>query len=133
MATYGVKVGEKIRYWTFCELSDREWKIWQKAPARHLGDLLVLYVRIFQFDAVTGPEAFLAYASNRELGGYHSDLPVGDFRGPESMLDAFVEDDELRLKVEFVGFTNHHFRLTGWTDVPQFWIHELEVRRLFDA
>lgn len=58
---------------TYATLSDRSWAKLVKSPDAYIGKGYVIWGCIFQFDAATGDEGFLAQAANKKLTYWFTD------------------------------------------------------------
>jgi hypothetical protein len=105
---------------TYGTLSNRAWAKLVKAPDRYAGKGYTLWACIWQFDAATGTDAFLAQASNRKRAYWWTDGENASFVGNAEKLADFVEDDVVVMKVVVVGAYSYDTQSGGNTTVPQF-------------
>ena len=106
-------------------LSDRSWAKLVKNPDNNTGKAYEIWGCIFQFDAATGTDAFLAQASNKKQEYWFSDGENAAFVGTDDKLADFVEDDVVQMKVISLGSYSYDTQAGGNTTVPKF-----EVRKI---
>jgi hypothetical protein len=117
------------------EITAREWKAIARDPDAHLGDKVVVYGRVTQFDSATGPDTFRAdvdgvshsrsydYDTNTVLTGISSMSPGEDL----NLLRDVFQDDLFRAEVTVLGSLSYETQIGGQTTVPQLLVHEIEV------
>ena len=108
------------------QLSKRDWALILKAPDDYVGKTYVIYGDIYQFDAATGTDGFLAHASYEDTlsyGYFTGDNAV--FRGSTAMLKKFVEGDVFKAKVTVGGSYSYDTQAGGNTTVPDFTIDSI--------
>jgi len=105
---------------TYATLTSRSWAKLVKSPDTYTGKGYVLWGCIFQFDAATGLDSFLAQASYRKESYWFSDGENTAFTGDASKLADFVEDDVVYMKVVSLGSYSYDTQAGGNTTVPQF-------------
>ncbi|MDP1805386.1 MAG: hypothetical protein Q8K72_09490, partial [Acidimicrobiales bacterium] len=105
---------------TYPKLSNRGWAKLVKSPDTYTGKGYTIWGCIFQFDAATGDDGFLAQASNRKLEYWFSDGENAAFTGNAAKLADFVEDDVVSMKVVSEGSYSYDTQAGGNTTVPQF-------------
>ncbi len=105
---------------TYATLSNRAWAKLVKSPDTYTGKGYVIWACIFQFDAATGAEGFLAQAANRKLSYWFTDGENASFTGDAAKLADFVEDDVVYMKVVSEGSYSYDTQAGGNTTVPQF-------------
>jgi hypothetical protein len=105
---------------TYATLTSRSWAKLVKSPDTYTGQGYVLWGCIFQFDAATGLDSFLAQASYRNESYWFSDGENAAFTGDASKLADFVEDDVVYMKVVSLGSYSYDTQAGGNTTVPQF-------------
>lgn len=93
----------------FAKVTDREWAAITRDPAAHRGEGYVIYGKITQFDAATGPNGFYAWTTGQAVApdssGYYDyvdGINVGMI-GWKGEFDAFKEDDVFRAEVTVGG------------------------------
>jgi hypothetical protein len=105
---------------TYATLSSRNWAKLVKSPDSYTGKGYVIWACIFQFDAATGDEGFLALASYKKLTYWFTDGENASFTGTAAKLADFVEDDIVYMKVVAEGSYSYDTQAGGNTTVPQF-------------
>ena len=105
---------------TYATLSNRAWAKLVKSPDTYTGKGYVIWGCIFQFDAATGAEGFLAQAANKKLSYWFTDGENASFTGDAAKLADFVEDDVVYMKVVSEGSYSYDTQAGGNTTVPQF-------------
>ena len=106
-------------------LSDRSWARLVKNPDAKTGNAYEIWACIWQFDAATGTDHFLANASNTKQEYWNLYGENASFMGSESKLADFVEGDAVQMKVISTGSYSYDTQAGGNTTVPQF-----EVRKI---
>lgn len=115
---------------SYTELSDREWKKIVRNPDAYAGKGYILYANVFQFDAATGTDAFLARASNkdeRSYGYWDGNDTAAFFAPSESVLSNVVEGDVVRIKAVVDSAYSYDTQAGGNTTVPKFYVHKIKV------
>ena len=98
---------------TYESLSDRDWKLLVKNPDSQRGKGVLVYAKIFQFDANTGPTTFLAngFSSKAVRNSYGGDIIRID--GSESDLAALLEDDKIVCECVVLGAYSYDTKAGG--------------------
>lgn len=112
---------------SFKKLSSREWLKIAKDPDGHIGEAIVVYGSVTQFDSATGTDTFRADvgASNQE---YSFSYPTNTvLTGDATGLQDVVEDDEFKANVIVTGSLSYETTLGGETTVPQLEVKSLRV------
>lgn len=107
------------------KLSDRSWRLVVKSPDDYIGHAYQVWACIWQFDAATGPEGFLANAANERLEYWFSDGENASFIGDESVMSDFVEGDIVQMNVIVTGSYSYDTQAGGNTTVPSFMIEKI--------
>lgn len=105
---------------SFAKLSDRDWAKVVKTPDSYIGEGYQLWGCVYQFDAATGLDSFLAQASNAKQEYWFSDGVNAAFTGTESQLADIVEDDVVFMSVMSLGSLSYDTQIGGNTTVPLF-------------
>ena len=113
---------------SYAKLSDRQWALILKTPDDYVGKRFELWTCIWQFDAATGPEAFLGNASNKKQEYWNLYGENTSFTGPTDRLSEFVEGDIVFMKVRSLGSYSYDTQAGGNTTVPQFYIEGLSLK-----
>lgn len=112
---------------SYKKLSARDWKKIAKTPDEHIGEHLVVYGVVTQFDAATGDDGFLANADGvRHSEPYDYETNTLFSGGPNDLSD-LVEDDEFRAKVTVIGSYSYDTQIGGNTTAPQLSVESIEV------
>jgi hypothetical protein len=108
--------------------TERQWAQVVKDPDDHTGEYYRIYGQIWQFDAATGTDTFLAYTANRNTMSY------GYFEGADAMLTGskklfkpFVEDDVFVATVQVEGSYSYDTQIGGNTTVPLLKVHRIAL------
>ena len=107
------------------KLYDRSWRLVVKSPDDYIGRTYQVWACIWQFDAATGPDAFLGNAANKRLEYWFSDGENASFVGDESQLSDFVEGDIVVMNVLVMGSYSYDTQAGGNTTVPSFIIEKI--------
>jgi hypothetical protein len=107
------------------KLTDREWALLVKDPDKYLGKAYQVWACIFQFDAATGTESFLAQAANEKLTYWYSDGDNAAFLGDEEQLADFIESDVIFMNVISLGSYSYDTQAGGNTTVPLFKVDKI--------
>lgn len=105
---------------TYASLTSRAWAKLVKSPDTYTGKGYVVWGCIFQFDAATGQDSFLAQASYRKESYWWSNGENAAFTGNAAKLADFVEDDVVYMKVVSLGSYSYDTQAGGNTTVPKF-------------
>lgn len=112
---------------TYRKVSAREWKLIAKSPDAHIGETIVVYGAVTQFDSATGDEGFRANVDGKR----HSETYDYDtntvLTGDSSRLVALVEDDMFSARVTVVGSYSYDTQIGGNTTVPQLHVDGITI------
>lgn len=104
---------------TYRKVSSRQWKLIAKNPDAHIGETIVVYGTVSQFDSATGDDGFRANVdAERHAESYEYEtntVLVGD----SDRLAAVVEDDLFSARVTVLGSYSYDTQIGGNTTVPQ--------------
>ncbi len=103
----------------------RSWRKVVKAPDDHIGRTYQVWGCIFQFDAATGPEGFLAQAAPKRLDYWYTDGENASFTGDADRLADFVEGDIVVMNVTVLGSYSYDTQAGGNTTVPSFLVDKI--------
>jgi hypothetical protein len=114
---------------SYRRLTARKWRQIVKNPDAHVGDYVVVYGEITQFDAATGDDMFLA-----NVGGVYQrpeygfvDYPTNTLlSGSSSKLGGLVEGDLFRAKVQVLGSETYETQIGGETTVPSLQVDHIK-------
>ena len=107
------------------QLGGRGWALVVKAPDNYTGRHYVLRACITQFDAATGPEAFLSRASYQNLDYWYSDGEPVFFNGPEGRLKDYAEGDIVQVNATSPGSHSYDTQAGGNTTVPLVYVDKI--------
>lgn len=110
------------------KVTAREWKKIAKNPDAHVGETIVVYGSVTQFDSITGADTFRAdisgtrqeYAFDYDTNSILSALTA-------TTLADLVEDDEFRAKVTIMGTQEYETTLGGKLTVPVLLVDSITV------
>lgn len=102
-------------------ITERQWALIAKDPAKHTGETVVIYGKVTQFDSATGTGTFRANVGGKKLPvsygfvNYPSNVMIsGDVGG----LANLVEGDIFRGEVTVTGPYTYDTQIGGSTTVP---------------
>jgi len=107
------------------KLSQRSWRQVVKAPDDYIGRTYQVWGCIWQFDAATGSEAFLAQAAPKRLDYWYTDGENASFTGDADRLSDFVEGDIVVMNVTVAGSYSYDTQAGGNTTVPSFLVTKI--------
>ena len=109
---------------TFAKLAARDWAKIVKAPDSYFGKGYLVWACIFQFDAATGPDSFLAEAwYTKTSAWYNADNAA--FTGAAANLADFVEGDMVYMSAVGTGAYSYDTQAGGNTTVPSFFVAKI--------
>ncbi|MCS5718591.1 DUF2510 domain-containing protein [Herbiconiux sp. CPCC 205763] len=116
----------------YLEAADRDYALLVKTPDDHVGDKIVSYGEIIQFDSATGPCQFRASTSGTQKEySYEYDqntlIYAGDSETSCPLLDATVQGDIVKMYVTVMGSYSYDTQIGGNTTVPLFQVDGLEL------
>lgn len=98
-----------------------------KNPAAHEGEVFKVWGSVFQFDAATGTDSFLAEVANRNTTSYgYFDGENAVFTGDPDDFEDLVEEDLFTATIEVAGAKSYDTQIGGNTTVPEFTVHHIE-------
>lgn len=111
-------------------ITARQWALIAKSPDQHVGESIVVYGQVEQFDAATGTSTFRA-----SVDGVKHPVKYGyaDYEtntvlvGTPEVLGDIVEKDLFRAEVTVTGSLTYDTTLGGSMTVPQLQITKIEV------
>lgn len=100
-----------------------------KSPDKHIGENIIVYAEVSQFDGATGEDTFRGYVANRNITeyGYWIGGDNSVFLGTEKQLSDVVEDDIVKVWVTVAGGLTYDTQIGGSTTVPQFIVNFITV------
>ncbi|HEY3335282.1 MAG TPA: hypothetical protein VGK16_08640 [Candidatus Limnocylindrales bacterium] len=114
---------------TYNTPSKRTWAKVVKAPDKYIGKGLKLWACIFQFDAATGEDGFLANASYKKQTYWNLYGDNAAFGGDAGKLSDFVEGDIVTLSVVILGSYSYDTQAGGNTTVPSFQVVKIKRQK----
>lgn len=114
----------------FPALGEREWAIIAKNPDVKTGQRVVVYAEVSQFDAATGPEAFLAWTEATqgfETFDFSADTPVFYYGKSARQLENVIEGDFVKVWGTVEGSFSYDTQAGGNTTVPLISVEFIEV------
>lgn len=117
---------------SFKEVDERTYALLVKDPDASIGQQLIVYGNVFQFDAATGKCSFLANTSHamqaNSFDYEHNALATGgDGEDDCPILDPVVEGDNVKLWVTVLGSLSYETQIGGNTTVPHFAVEQVEI------
>ncbi len=112
---------------TYKELTDREWSLIAKNPSSHIGEKVVVYGKVTQFDAATGNDAFRADIDGQpqDYNIYNTNTFVEE--GLSGIATDVVEGDLVTMWVRVDGDKSYDTQNGGNTTVPSLTAYIIEV------
>ena len=110
---------------SYTTLDARGWAKVVKAPDNYAGKGYALWACIWQFDAATGSESFLAYTSYKKQEYWLTEGENAMFTGTSSRLADYVEGDMVYMKAVVAGSYSYDTQAGGNTTVPWFYIAQI--------
>lgn len=116
----------------FVELNSREYALLVKDPDGHVGESIIIYGVVTQFDAATGTCSFRANTSNTQQTNsfdYSTNtmLIAGDGTSDCPVVSDIVQEDHVKLWVTSLGSYTYDTQIGGSTVVPLFEILKLDL------
>lgn len=101
-----------------------------KKPDSYLGDTMVVWGKVTQFDAATGTCIFRANIGHANMASewdyeYNSILVSGDGEEDCPKLDDIVTDDEVKITAVSMGSYSYDTQVGGNTTVPMFKVEKI--------
>jgi hypothetical protein len=109
------------------QLGERDWKLLVKSPDASVGQRVLIYAQVTQFDAATGTTAFRAQAAGQPTDYYFSDGDNAIVTGTEGLLAGVVEDDILKIWATVAGSYSYDTQIGGNTTVPKFTADYIDI------
>jgi hypothetical protein len=109
-------------------VSARQYAKILKNPDRYIGDKIIIYGEVTQFDATTRDDTFLADTASRNTTSYgHFDGENTMLTGPARKLDDLVEADIFRASVTVLGSVDYDTQIGGNTSVLLLDVNSIKV------
>lgn len=112
------------------KISAREWQLIAKDPGSHIGERVIVYGQVTQFDASTGTEGFRAnvdgvvHKPKYGFADYDTNTILG---GDEGLLREVVQGDLFKAEVTVLGAYTYETTLGGQLTVPKLQITKVDV------
>ncbi len=114
-------VSDELKKSTYKALSSRKFALLVKDPDSYAGKRYKVYGWVFQFDAATGPDGFLAdVGPKRKYDQYGYTQRAALVADDSKLLKNIVEGDLVTMHVSVVGAYDYETQEGGATTVPQF-------------
>lgn len=113
--------------------TERELALLVKDPDAHIGDIMVVYGEITQFDSATGPCIFRANIAHQNMADTwdydHNSIFMAaeEEDGTCPMLNDFIADDEVQITATGMGSYSYDTQIGGSTTVPMFIINKIKL------
>jgi hypothetical protein len=111
-------------------ISARDWAKIAKEPDVHVGEAIIVYGEVTQFDSVTGPNTFRANVDGvkHPVSYGFADYPTNTILTNESAdLGDIVQDDLFKAEVVVAGSLSYETSLGGSTTVPKLTVVKISV------
>jgi hypothetical protein len=110
------------------ELTSREWALIAKSPDSHVGEHVIVFGYVSQFDSVTGPSSFRASLDGvRHRQTYEYDTNAILVGRSTDQLANVVVNDQFRAEVTITGSLSYSTTMGGTLTVPQMQVEKIEV------
>jgi hypothetical protein len=112
------------------KISARDWQLLAKNPDAHVGERVIVYGQVVQFDATTGTEGFRANVDGVEHKpkyGYADYDTNTILHGDSASLGQVVEKDLFKAEVTVGGALSYETTLGGNLTVPQLTVTKISV------
>ncbi|MCP2161010.1 Protein of unknown function (DUF2510) [Williamsia serinedens] len=109
------------------ELTDREWQLIAKNPDAHIGEKVVVYGKVTQFDAATGKDQLRASVDGQpqDYNIFTTNTVVKE--GISGILDNVVQDDLVTLYARVDGSLSYDTSIGGNTTAPKLTAYVVDV------
>lgn len=111
----------------FAMITERDWALIAKNPDAHIGEQIVLYAEVAQFDSATGSDTFRAYASADTLEFWTLDGTNTVFTGDARLLGPVVQGDIVKIHATVTGSLSYDTQIGGNTTVPSLVVGLIDV------
>lgn len=117
---------------TFVEVDDRTFALIAKDPDAHVGENIILYGNIMQFDSATGRCAMLISTAGTQKEysyDYNQNTMAlsGDGMSTCPVFDPLVEDDTIKMWATIGGSFSYDTQIGGNTTVPKIEVWQVEL------
>lgn len=111
----------------YAVISERDWALITKDPDAHIGEKIVLFAQVTQFDSATGTDTFRANAAVDQLEYWSLDGTNTIFVGDEELLGPVVQGDIVKVYATVLGSLSYETQIGGNTTVPSIAVGLIEV------
>ena len=112
---------DELKKSTYKPLSNRKFALLVKDPDSHAGERYKVFGWVFQFDAATGPDGFLAdVGPKRKYDQFGYTQRAALVADDSKLLKNIVEGDLVTMYATVIGAYNYDTQEGGATTVPQF-------------
>lgn len=111
----------------YAVIGERDWALIAKDPDAHLGEKIVLFAEVTQFDSATGNDLFRANAATSQLEYWSLDGTNTIFTGDKQVLGPVVQGDIVKVHATVLGSLSYDTQIGGSTTVPSLAVGIIEV------
>lgn len=111
-------------------ITAREWQLIAKDPAAHVGERIVVYGVVTQFDTATGTKAFRANVDGVEHKpeyGFADYVTNTILTGDEALLASIVQDDLFKAEVTVAEPISYDTAIGGSTTAPSLTVTKIDL------
>lgn len=113
---------------TYKDITARDFALIAKDPDAHIGEKIVVYGVVTQFDAATGKKGFRADTDAvPHQSAYDFDQNTAVYANDPSILTDVVQKDFVTMWVEVAGSFSYDTQIGGSTTVPKFDVYIIKV------
>ena len=117
---------------SFGEMDERTFALLGKDPDAHVGETLIVYATVYQFDSFTGTCSFMAKTSNAvQASSYdyaqNTKVWAGDQDADCPILTPIVEGDHVKIWVTVQGSYAYNTQIGGSTNALLLEAHQVEL------
>jgi hypothetical protein len=111
----------------YSEIADRDYELLVRNADEHVGERIIIYGRVWQFDNATGPTYFLADTAGTQQEDWFDYEIQAAMQGTADMFSNVVEDDIFKAWVTVMGSQTYETAIGGENTVPLFSVGQIEV------
>lgn len=108
-------------------ITTRDWALIAKSPDNHIGERIVVYGYVTQFDAATGTSGFRANVDGAKHSQWYDYDTNTIMLGSDALFAEVVQDDIFRAEVTVAGAYSYTTTMGGSMTVPQLSVDRIEV------
>ena len=109
------------------DISARDWAKIAKNPDQHVGEHIIVYGYVTQFDSATGSAAFRANVEGDKMGQWYDYDTNTYLAGSPDMLGDLVQDDIFRAEAQVLGSYSYTTTMGGTMTVPHLRVTKIDV------